>query len=111
MLGIKQETLAQRIGSSQSTISKLEEQQEIDDDKLNVVADALGVPTAALKNFSPQAAINNQIFDQHNTVINYQFNPLEKIIDLYTSLILEKDRLLSEKDEVIAQLKAQLSKS
>ena len=41
--GMKQETLAQELGVSQQAVSKLEQSEAVDDDKLQLVAEKLGV--------------------------------------------------------------------
>jgi len=50
--GMKQEALAIAIGMSQQTISNIEGSETVDDEKLNVIAEALGVSAEAIKNFS-----------------------------------------------------------
>ncbi|ABQ05633.1 DNA-binding transcriptional regulator, XRE-family HTH domain [Flavobacterium johnsoniae] len=87
---MKQEALAQALGTSQQTISALENSEEIDDEKLKQIAKALGVSVEALKNFSDEAAINyfNNFYDNSNgtnfgTNNNCTFNPLDKLIEAY----------------------------
>ena len=69
--GVKQETLAAKLGITQAAVSKMEQSEKVSDDKLRQVADALGVSAEAIKNFDENATINNNIYDQNNTVINY----------------------------------------
>lgn len=84
--GIKQETLAAKIGLSQSTLSKLEQSVDIDDEKLKLVAEALGVSMDTIRHFDEQAAMNivsstfndNASINQNCTLV---FNPLEKWIE------------------------------
>ncbi len=106
--GMKQDTLAHKIGVSQQTISRIEQSEEIEDEKLQQIADALDVSVETIKAFNEDAAINN-INNFHdnstvNTIINSQFNPVEKIIELY-------ERLLKEKDEAIEMYKKQQNAS
>lgn len=56
--GMKQETLASVMGVSQQAISKLEQSEHVDDDRLEEVSKALGVSAEAIKNFDEEAAIN-----------------------------------------------------
>ena len=49
---MKQEALAQALGTSQQTVSAIENSETIDDAKLEEVAKALGVSVEAIKNFS-----------------------------------------------------------
>lgn len=108
--GIKQETLAATLGISQQSVSKLEKEESIDDEKLKRVADALGVTPEVIKNFDEQKVIYNinnvsnitstitdNTFDQNAAIIGalgQQFNPLEKIVELYERLLeIEKEKM------------------
>ena len=102
ILGVKQEVLAIKLEFSQQTLSKLEHKEEIEDEILNKVADALKIPVAAIKNMTDESAISivaNTFHDFHDdaTVIkHYQhcaFNPIEKIVELYERLLeTERDK-------------------
>lgn len=103
ILGMKQEALAIELGEdwNQKKISQLESKDNIDPELLSQVADALKVPVDALKNFSEDAASNFvantfNSYDNSNS-INYNFNPIDKIIELY-------ERMLKEKNELIDKL-------
>ena len=108
MLGIKQEALAAELGDdwSQKKISLLEQKEEIEPDLLEQVAKVLKVPAEAIKNFDEEKAVNiiSNTFTSQDTstlnAINYQpnFNPLDKIIELY-------ERMLKEKEEMIERLR------
>ena len=108
--GMKQETLASVMGVSQQAISKLEQSEHVDDDRLEEVSKALGVSAEAIKNFNEETAlsiISNTFND--NAVLNgvlYQptFNPLDKIIELYESKITLYERMLKEKEMLIEKL-------
>ena len=95
--GMKQGTLASAIGVSQQTISRIEQSETIDDDKLKEIADALNVTVEAIKNFNEDAVINhmNNIHNNHdnsvNAVVYYQMSPIDKITELYERL-LESER-------------------
>ena len=91
--GIKQETLATKLGMSQSSLSKIEQSETIDAEKLKLIADALEVTVEAILNFNEDAVINhmNNIHNNYdssiNAVIYYQLSPIEKIIELYERLL------------------------
>ncbi len=91
--GMKQGTLASAIGVSQQTISRIEQSETIDDDKLKEIADALNVTVEAIKNFNEDAVINhmNNIHNNHdnsvNAVVYYQMSPIDKITELYERLL------------------------
>lgn len=55
---MKQEALAQALGTNQQAISALENSETIDEAKLIEVAKALGVTAEAIKNFSEEGVIN-----------------------------------------------------
>ena len=90
--GMKQEALADEMGTTQKAISLMENTETIDEGKLLKVAQALGVTVDAIKNFSEDAVINyfNNIYDNENSPIhiattnnNCTFNPLDKLIEAY----------------------------
>lgn len=105
---MKQEALAQALGTNQQAISILENSETIDDEKLKQIAKALGVNVEALKNFSEEAAINyfNNFYDNSNgtnfgTNNNCTFNPLDKLIEAYEENKKLYERLVqAEKDKV-----------
>ncbi|MEN2400004.1 helix-turn-helix transcriptional regulator [Flavobacterium sp. MC2016-06] len=106
---MKQEALAQALGTSQQTVSAIENSETIDDEKLIEVAKALGVTVEAIKNFSDEAAINyfNNIYDNDiSGIINTQpshcsFNPLDKMVELFDENKKLYERLLqAEKDKI-----------
>lgn len=99
---MKQEALAQALGTSQQTVSAIENSETIDDEKLKEVAIALGISVEAIKNFSEEAVFNyfNNFYDNsQGTVGNHHgshhctFNPLDKVVELYERLVqVEKDK-------------------
>ncbi|MGN7811209.1 MULTISPECIES: helix-turn-helix domain-containing protein [Flavobacterium] len=98
--GMKQEALAQAIGTNQQAISGIEGSETIDDTKLTKIAEALGVTVEAIKSFSEENVFNyfNTFNDSvsnsnfgHNNICN--FNPLDKVVELYERLVqAEKDK-------------------
>ena len=109
--GMKQETLASVMGVSQQAISKLEQSEHVDDDRLEEVSKALGVSAEAIKNFNEDAALNiisNTFSDfKDNAIANANhctFNPIEKIVELYESKIALYERLIKEKESFIEKM-------
>jgi transcriptional regulator with XRE-family HTH domain len=100
--GINQETLANNIGMTRQTLSKLEQADDIDDEKLEQIAKGLGVTADSIRNFNEDAVINNigNEFHEGSFLINYNFNPIEKIVELYDAL-LKSER---EKIEMLQKL-------
>jgi len=110
ILRIKQETLATELGVSQQTVSRIEQSETIEDEILEKIANVLGLPVDAIKNFSEEAVINIISSTLHNTsgLVNYNptftFNPIEKIVELYDEKIALLERLLQaekEKNELL----------
>lgn len=113
---IKQEALSELVHLSQPAISKYEKMRVIDDEMLQRFARALNVPFDYLKNMEEDAqtvvfennTVNNNdnasasidgYIGENNGVNN--FNPIDKITELY-------ERLLKEKDEKYAALEQRL---
>lgn len=105
--GFKQEYLASKLGVSQQTVSKIEQQEEIEEDLLKQIAEALGVTPEVIRNFDEDKITyiinhqyniyNNEIKD--NATNNFVFNPIEKIAELYERLLTterEKNELLKK---------------
>ncbi|WP_276379814.1 helix-turn-helix domain-containing protein [Flavobacterium sp. H4147] len=99
---MKQEALAYAMGTSQQTISAIENSETIDEDKLIEIAKALGVTVEAIKSFSEENVINyfNTFTDSHGNFGNFasgaicNFNPLDKVVELYERLVqAEKDKV------------------
>ncbi|MBF4517347.1 helix-turn-helix transcriptional regulator [Flavobacterium sp. ANB] len=95
---MKQEALAQALGTNQQAISAIENSETIDEEKLVEIAKALGVSAEAIKSFSDENVINyfNTFNDsQGNFQSNYcTFNPLDKVVELYERLVLaEKEKV------------------
>jgi len=108
MKGMKQATLAKALGIVQQNVSKMEHNKRIPDDRLEQAAQILGVTVDELKNFDHKGGIVNNFCEQHDT-INYNINPLEKIIELYdglmsaqSAIIRATEESLRAKDEAIA---------
>ncbi|KIQ21322.1 transcriptional regulator [Flavobacterium sp. MEB061] len=97
---MKQEALAQALGTNQQAISAIENSETIDEEKLKAIAEVLGVSVEGIKNFSEEAVLNiigNTINNHDNaSSFNYgcTFNPLDKVVELYERLVLaEKEKV------------------
>ncbi|MCT4316669.1 helix-turn-helix transcriptional regulator [Elizabethkingia anophelis] len=117
MLGIKQDALAYELGDdwNQKKISLLEQKESVEKDILEQVAKILKVPTEAIENFDEDSVINivsNTFSDFKDNAVaspvamNYQctFNPIDKIVELHEEKIALYERMLKEKDEMMARL-------
>jgi transcriptional regulator with XRE-family HTH domain len=98
--GMKQEALAIAIGVSQQSVSGIEASEIVDEERLNAIAEVLGVSAEAIKNFSEEAILNiiGNTYNDSNVIngngYNCNFNPLDKVIELYERLVqAEKDKV------------------
>ncbi|MCT4319301.1 helix-turn-helix domain-containing protein [Elizabethkingia anophelis] len=123
MLGIKQDALAYELGEdwNQKKISLLEQKESVEKDILEQVAKILKVPTEAIENFDEDSVVNivsNTFSDFKDNAVaspvamNYQctFNPLDKIVELHEEKIALYERMLKEKDDMMARLEKLIEK-
>ncbi|MCH5720178.1 helix-turn-helix domain-containing protein [Niabella hibiscisoli] len=118
MLGIKQDALAFDLNMSQQAVSQIEQKETIDAALLQQIADILKLPVEAIQNFDEEQAVNviantfsldnGSIFNAHNT--NPVFNPVEAVLKLHEEKIALYERMLKEKDEMMAELKNLINK-
>ena len=119
MKGMKQETLAELLGISQQKMSVIENTEELDDSKLQEIANALEIPAIAIKEYSDERMINyvNNFYD--NSLSNSQgafsasnctFNPLDKLVEAYEENRKLYERLLQAEKEKIAYIEQLLKK-
>lgn len=113
MKDMKQEALAQAMGTTQQTISVMENSETINEEKLIEVAKALGVSVEAIKNYNEEAVFNiigNTVTNHDNaSLFQYQptFNPLDKLLEAYEENKKLYERLLQsekEKNEYLERL-------
>ncbi|WDF46982.1 helix-turn-helix transcriptional regulator [Chryseobacterium sp. KACC 21268] len=119
MLGIKQEALAFDLGDdwNQKKISLLEQKEEIDENLLKAISQALKIPVEAFQNFDEEQAINiiSNTFGEHafSNSFNYgtiNFHPIEKLVSLHEEKIALYERMLKEKDEMMDRLEKLINK-
>ena len=117
MLGVKQEALAYDLGEdwNQKKISLLEQKEVIEDKLLRQISNSLKIPVEAFQNFDEEHAVNviANTFNNNDSatglIIN-NYNPIEKIIQLHEEKIALYERMLKEKDEMMARLEKLISK-
>jgi len=117
MLGIKQEALAFDLGNdwNQKKISMLEQKDIIEDDILNQISNSLKIPVEAFQNFDEEQAVNviANTFTNNDSAIGFvinNYNPIEKVIQLHQEKIALFERMLKEKDEMMARLEKLINK-
>jgi len=115
--GMKQETLAELLGISQQKMSVIENTKELEDAKLNEIANALEVPANAIKEYSDERMINiishNTFQDESSAVKNLYnptFNPLDKLVEAYDENKKLYERLLQAEKEKTTYLEQLLKK-
>ncbi|HIC8646135.1 TPA: helix-turn-helix domain-containing protein [Elizabethkingia meningoseptica] len=118
MLGIKQDALAFDLGEdwNQKKISLLEQKETIEQDILAKISEILKIPVEAIENLDEEQAVNiiANTFGDHG--IGYQrndnpvFNPLDQVIKLHEEKIALYERMLKEKDEMMAKLEQFIQK-
>ena len=112
---MKQEALAQAIGTTQQSISIIEGSESVDDEKLKAISEALGVPAELIKNFSEEAVFNiiGNSYDNGSSSINHNnctFNPLDKLIESYEENKKLYQQLIQSEKEKVALLEKLLDK-
>ncbi|MCL1670347.1 MULTISPECIES: helix-turn-helix domain-containing protein [Elizabethkingia] len=118
MLGIKQDALAFDLGEdwNQKKISLLEQKEIIEDPLLKKISEALKIPVEAFQNFDEEQAINiiSNTFDNcqqpASIFYNSTINPVEQLIKVHEEKIALYERMLKEKDEMMAKLEQLIKK-
>ncbi|MDV3929058.1 transcriptional regulator [Elizabethkingia anophelis] len=112
MLGIKQDALAYELGDdwNQQKVSLLEQKESIETPLLQQISTILKIPVEAIQNFNEEQAVNlisctfsdNAMFNNRIDVFNN--NPIDEIRKLHEEKIVLFERMLKEKDEMMARL-------
>lgn len=112
MLGIKQEALAADLGDdwNQKKISLLEQKDHIEPEILRQISAVLHIPVEAFQNFDEEQAVNviantfgdNACVGNPNSTFN--FSPIDEIKKLHEEKMALYERMLQEKDEMMARL-------
>ena len=118
MLGIKQDALAFDLGEdwNQKKISLLEQKETIEEDILAKISEILKIPVEAIENMDEEQAVNiiANTFDNGAMLngINYNptFHPMDKVLQLHEEKIALYERMLKEKDEMMAKLEQFIQK-
>lgn len=119
MLGIKQDALAFDLGEdwNQKKISLLEQKEIIADPLLKKISEVLKIPVEAFQNFDEEQAVNiiaNTFHDSsafaYTANIKPTFHPLEEVLKLHEEKIALYERMLKEKDDMVAKLEQLIQK-
>ncbi|OJV32204.1 MAG: hypothetical protein BGO33_02765 [Bacteroidia bacterium 43-41] len=94
--GIKQEAIAIELDITQQAVSQLEKRQELDDEVIKVYAKIVGIDEYFIRNMVDDSILEgcNYFYDNSFQNRDYSsqilnFNPLDKLVELYS----EKDQL------------------
>lgn len=112
LMGLTQQQIADELGISKQSYSKLEQKDLIEPERLNQIAKVLGVTVEGLNNLNEDnVLICNQYISDTATFTNSQVavqmseftvnNPIDKIVELY-------ERLLKNERETVEQLLSQI---
>lgn len=88
----------------------------IKDSLLQKISEVLKIPVEAFRNFDEQAAINiiaNTITNNDNGAVynrNPIFQPIDQLLKLHEEKIALYERMLKEKDEMMARLEKLINK-
>ncbi len=107
--GMTQTELGELLGITKQAISKMEQTEKLNDDRLKEIASALGVTLEGLKKYNEDAVLYNTNNFYENCGVktsavsnNHTFNnfPIEKTIELFEKLLdRERERFESLKKE------------
>lgn len=121
MLGIKQDALASELGDdwNQQKVSLLEQKEVLEPAVLYKVSKALHIPETVIKSFDEENVINiisNTVNNNDNANGNSLFsyyptiNPVEKLVQLHEEKIALYERMLQEKEDMMAKLERLIEK-
>jgi transcriptional regulator with XRE-family HTH domain len=102
MQGIKQDTLALKLGTNQQQISRLEAKEILEEEMLDKLSKALHVTVDAIKNWDEDKVVNiiSNTFNEQSVAYQNNFNPIEKILALHEEQIeLYKSMLKAEQEK------------
>lgn len=120
MLGIKQEAMADALGSdwSQKKVSLLEQKEQVELELMKEVAAVLKIPVEAIEKFDQEFAVNiiSNTFTTHDQATGFiynqnpTFNPLDKLLEVMEENKKLYERLLESEREKVELLKKLLDK-
>ena len=106
--GMKQEALAIAIGISQQSVSNIEGSETVEEEKLQAIAEVLGVSAEAIKNYSDETVFNiiGNTYHDNASSLNYNctFNPLDKLVEAYEENKKLYERLVQAEKEKVEYL-------
>lgn len=114
MLGIKQDALAFDLDMSQQAVSLLEQKEKIDTSLLQQISTVLKIPVEAFQNFDEEQAVTviSSTFNDSAAVVQHNpvFNPVDAVLKMHEEKMALYERMLKEKDEMMARLERLIEK-
>jgi transcriptional regulator with XRE-family HTH domain len=114
---MKQETLASLLGVTQQAVSKMEQSEIIDDERIEEISKILGFSAETIKNFSDEALlmhVETMNVSDYAMVNGYNnqctFNSLDKYVEAVEKIEKLYEALLKSEREKIALLERLLDK-
>lgn len=102
-IGMKQEILAKELNTTQQSISYYEKQEDLDEDLFAQLAQGMGVSTEIFRNFNMESQIFSiqEMRDSSQAIYNYNFSPIDKIVEQAAKIEkLYEDLLKVEREKV-----------
>src|SRR5690348_4812472 len=81
--GLKQKTIAKKLGISQQNVSKMENQKKVSPEKLKAAAEVLGITVEAIEQFNEKAVLNNNIALEKGTGQTNHIHPIKEVIQYF----------------------------
>lgn len=96
---VKQEVIAQELNISQQAVSNLEKRAELDDATIKVYSLVLGIDEVFIRNVADDYSIEttSNFFDNSSQILN--FNPLDKVVELFSDKDTLYERMLADKEK------------
>ncbi|OFV18802.1 hypothetical protein HMPREF3127_06040, partial [Sphingobacterium sp. HMSC13C05] len=107
--GMKQSVLADTLGITQQSVSKMEKKKNLTDEQIAEAAKVLQTTVEAIKDLNEERIIQNNFLNEQAGYINQKINPIEKIVELYERLLESKDNELRSLRDEISTLKTNSS--
>lgn len=104
---MNQDVLAEQIGVSQTTLSSYEKKSTLEPEILDKIAKALNIPVEAITELDNDTSINIFSGNWHDNasangyVKSQNFNPIDKVVELYERLIQAEKEKVTLLEEVL----------
>lgn len=96
---VKQEVIAQELNISQQAVSNLEKRAELDDATIKIYSHILDIDEIFIRNVADDCPIEttSNFFDNSSQILN--FNPIDKVVELFSDKDTLYERMLADKEK------------